>query len=214
MDQWIEVVGRAWICQLDDLECCLGSHTLKWPVGMVFIATNQIVAVGEGRWRWADRTVRCATGQCPVRHRTVSGAPPRHPVVRAWSWSTVGGFVLMWHQTVRCPSDQLLWLLSRSLFCTVHCQSRPLRADSRCSTGTPDSPVAHRTVRWIIAELRLENPKLRSLSWFTLVHRTLSGGTPDRPVRQTRAHFSFLFAPLFWSLTCSFDWFVLNLSHL
>jgi hypothetical protein len=73
------VVGRAWICQLYDLECCLGSHTLKWPVGVVFIATNQIVAVGEGCWRWA--------------HRTVSGAPRRHLVVRAWSWSTVGGFV-------------------------------------------------------------------------------------------------------------------------
>jgi hypothetical protein len=43
------------------------SHTLKWPVGVVFIATNQIVAVGEGCWRWAHRTVRCATGQCPVR---------------------------------------------------------------------------------------------------------------------------------------------------
>jgi hypothetical protein len=75
-------------------------------------------------------------------------------------------------------------------------------------------PVAHQTVRWIIAELRLGNPKLRSLSWFTLVHRTLSGGTPDSPVRQTRAHFGLLFAPFFWSLTCSFDWFVLNLWHL
>jgi hypothetical protein len=68
MDQLIEVVGRAWICQLYDLECCLGSHTLKWSVGVVFIATNQIVAVGEGCWRWA--------------YQTVSGAPPRHPVVR------------------------------------------------------------------------------------------------------------------------------------
>jgi hypothetical protein len=61
MDQWIEVVGMAWICQLYDLECCLDSHTLKWPVGVVFIDTNQIVAVGEGCWRWAHRTVRCAT---------------------------------------------------------------------------------------------------------------------------------------------------------
>jgi hypothetical protein len=34
--------------------------------------------------------------------------PPRHLVVRAWSWLTVGGFVLMWHRTVRCPSDLLL----------------------------------------------------------------------------------------------------------
>jgi hypothetical protein len=42
---------------------------LKWPVGVVFIATIQNVAVGEVCWRWAHRTARCATGQCPVcRH--------------------------------------------------------------------------------------------------------------------------------------------------
>jgi hypothetical protein len=28
-----------------------------------------------------------------------------------------------------------------------------------------------------------------SLSWSPLVHRTLSGGTPDSPVRQTRVAF-------------------------
>jgi hypothetical protein len=106
MNQWIYVVGRAWVCQLDDLECCLGSHTLKWLVGVVFIATNKIVAVGEVCWQWAHRTVLCATRQCSVRHRTVSGVPPRHPPVRAWSWSTVGGFVLMWHRTVRCDTGQ------------------------------------------------------------------------------------------------------------
>jgi hypothetical protein len=44
----------------------------------------------------------------PVRHLTVSGALPHHPVVRAWSWSTIGGFVLMRHRTVWCPSDLLL----------------------------------------------------------------------------------------------------------
>ena len=90
-------------------------------------------------WRWL---LAMGAPDSSVRHRTVSGAPPRHPVIRAWSWSTVGGFALMWHRTVRCPSDQLLRLLPRSLFCTVHCQSRPLRADSRCSVGAPD------TVRW------------------------------------------------------------------
>jgi hypothetical protein len=63
----MEVVGRAWICQLYNLECCLDSHSLKWPVGVVFIATNQIVAVGkaagDGRTRQsgaAPDTVRCA----------------------------------------------------------------------------------------------------------------------------------------------------------
>jgi hypothetical protein len=28
-------------------------------------------------------------------------------------------------------------------------------------------------------------------AWSPLVHRTLSGGTPDSPVRQTRAHFGY-----------------------
>jgi hypothetical protein len=58
--------------QLDDLECCLGSPSLKWPVGVVFIATNQNLAVGEVYWRWAHRTVRCAAGQCPVRRHVTS----------------------------------------------------------------------------------------------------------------------------------------------
>jgi hypothetical protein len=38
-----------------------------------------------------------------------------------------------------------------------------------------------------------------SLEFSSLVHQTLSGGTPDSPVRQTRAHFGslllFLFEP-------------------
>jgi hypothetical protein len=49
----------------------LGLPPLKWLVGVVFIATNQIVAVGEGCWRWAHQTVRCATGQCLVRHHVI-----------------------------------------------------------------------------------------------------------------------------------------------
>jgi hypothetical protein len=167
-----------------------------------------------------------------VCHRTVSGALPRHPPVRSWSWPTVGGFVLMWHRTVRCDTGQSGAPLTSALIFWITLftlQSRPLRADSRYSAGAPDSPVAHRTVRWIIAEVRLGNPKLKSLRailpgapdtvrWYTghcpVVHRTLSGGTPDSPVRQTREHFGFHFAPFFWVLTCSFDWFVLNLWHL
>jgi hypothetical protein len=40
------------------------------------------------------------TGQCPVRQ-------PRHPIRWGWSWLTVGGFVLMWHRTVRCTPDSV-----------------------------------------------------------------------------------------------------------
>jgi hypothetical protein len=36
-----------WKCLLYALVCCLGSHTLKWPVGVVFIGPNIILAVGE-----------------------------------------------------------------------------------------------------------------------------------------------------------------------
>jgi hypothetical protein len=125
----------------------------------------------------------------PVRHRTVSGALPRHPPVRAWSWSTVGRFVLMWHWTVRCYTGQSgapLTICSDIWIALFTLQSRPLRADSRCpagasdgqSGGIPDRPVAHQTVWWIIAELRLWNPKLRSWSWFTLVHRTVQCARP------------------------------------
>jgi hypothetical protein len=40
----------------------------------VFIAQTTKVTVGEGFCRMAHRTVRCATGHCPVRQ-------PRHPAV-------------------------------------------------------------------------------------------------------------------------------------
>jgi hypothetical protein len=159
--------------------------------------------VGEVCWRWAHRTVRCATGRCPVRRHVILplGLGAGRPLEALSSCGTG-------------QSGAPLTIYSNNWIALFTLQSRPLRAGSRCPAGAPDSPVAHRTVRWIIAELRLGNPKLRSLRWFTLVHRTLSGGTPNSPVRQTRAHFGFLFAPFFWSLTCSFDWFVLNLWHL
>jgi hypothetical protein len=206
MYQWISVVERAWVCQLDDLECCLGSHTLKWPVGVVFIATNQNLAVGEVCW-W----------QCPVRHQTVSSALPRHPSVRAWSWSTVWGFVLMWHRTIRWHTGQSGAPLTRCSDIWIPLftlQSRPLRAGSRYSVGAPDSPVAHRTVWWIIAELRLRNLKVKSWRLIlpgapdTVRWHTGQSGAPDQGALR------FPFAPFFWTLACTFYWFVLNLWHL
>jgi hypothetical protein len=161
-----------------------------------------VKSAGDGRTR-----------QCPVRRHVILslGLGAGRPLE---ALSSCGTDSPVPHRTVRCAFDLLLWLLPRYCDALFIRQSRPLRAYSRCSAGAPNSPVVHRTVRWIIAELRLGNLKLRSLSWFTLVHRTLSGGTPDSPVRQTRAHLGFLFAPFFWSLSCFFYWFVLNLWHL
>jgi hypothetical protein len=181
----------------------LGLPLLKWSIGVVFIATKQNMAVGEACWRWA--------------HRTLSGALPRHPPVRAWSWSTVGGFVLMRHRIVRCHTGQTSAPLTSALTSEFNCsplQSRPLRADSHCSAGAPDSPVSHQTVRWIIAELRLRNPKVTS-------SKAILPGAPDTVRWHTgqsdapdQGALRFLFAPFFWALTCSFYWFVLNLWHL
>jgi hypothetical protein len=111
----------------------------------------------------------------PVCHRTVSGAPPRH-----LSLGLEAGRPL--EALSSCGTGQSGAPLTAALTSAVvlfTLQSRSLRADSRCSAGALDSPVAHRTVRWIIAEMRLENPKVKSLSWSALVHRTLSGGIPN-----------------------------------
>jgi hypothetical protein len=150
--------------------------------------------------RWS-RLLAMGAPDSPVRHRTVSGAPPHHPVVRAWSWSTVGGSILMWHRTVRCYTGQSgAPLTCCSDFCrdtVLHCS--PVRVN-RCAQIVVASLV-HRTVRWIIAELRLGNPKLRSWSWFTLVHRTLSGA-PDQGTLQF-SFCSFLLKPnLLFLLVC------------
>ena len=96
------------------------------------------------RWK---RLLAMGALDSPVRHRTVSGAPPRHLVVRAWSWSTVGGFVLMWHQTVRCHIGQSGAPLTYCFdFCrgtVLHCSS--IKVD-RCAQIVV-APLVHRIVR-------------------------------------------------------------------
>jgi hypothetical protein len=49
---------------------------------------------------------------------------------------------------------------------------------------------------------------VRSLAWSPLVHRTLSGGTPDSPVRQTRAHFGYPLLFLLNPFLCLFIGFL------
>jgi hypothetical protein len=109
----------------------------------VFIAPTTKVTVGEGFCRMAHRTVRCATGHCPVRQ-------PRHQGVRVRPL-----------ELLTCgPPDSPV--LHRTV--TVHCLVRllapalTLRAQSmhcslfRCFCRRPlaqivVSPLAHWTVR-------------------------------------------------------------------
>jgi hypothetical protein len=111
--------------------------------------------------------------------------------------------------TVRCAFWRLLWLLRAVALFTVHCRllQTTVGTVSHCSAGTPDNPVLHRTVRWIIAEWLPENPKLASWSWSTMGHRTLSGAPDQGSLRLSLLLF-------IWTLSWTFYWFVLNLWHL
>jgi hypothetical protein len=136
----------------------------------------------------------------PVCHRTLSGVSPHHPTIRVLEQLTVGGFVLLWHRTVRCRTRQVLFttrcasdfcaLTLCALFFTVHASER------RCSRSlrwVAVAPLVHQTVRWIIAERAGENPRV--VVW------TLYGpGAPDSPVRQTTTHLVSLLLWI-WSLT-------------
>jgi hypothetical protein len=140
-----------------------------------------------------------------------SGAPPNTVPCASHVTRPLGSdrwsFWQLGHRTVRWCTGQPLftvrcafWLYSD--FC-AHCRAltarcrRPLALCSRYSAGAPDSLVLHRTVRWIIAERLPEFSKVSSSELGSLVHRTLSGGAPDSPVRQTRAHFGCLLLFLF-----------------
>jgi hypothetical protein len=66
----------------------------------------------------------------------------------------------------------------------------------------------------MIAERPGKFPKVKSSASRALVHRTLSGGTPDSPVHQTRVPSELSFALLFEPFTWSFYWLIVNLWHL
>jgi hypothetical protein len=150
------------------------------------------MVVGEGCCRMAHRTVWCTTGHCSVRQ-------PRHPTVRVRPLelltcgppdSPVVHRIAPVHCLVRHLAPALTSARAVPLL-TVHCRllQTIVGAVSHCSAGTPDSPVLHQTVRWIIAEWLPENPKLASLELISLVHRTVRCARPGQP--------SVFFAPFY-----------------
>jgi hypothetical protein len=153
---------------------------------------------------------------CPVVHRTSPvDCPVCHPCVLCSS-ARVGAHLM------RCRRP-----LARSSRCSAGSPDRPVctghvrwiiaeripeagefRVALLWSTG--HCPVVHRTVRWIIAESLCVFPKVKSLAWSSLVHRTLSGGTPDSPVRQTREHFGYPLLLFVEPFSWSFYWLFLR----
>jgi hypothetical protein len=111
-----------------------------------------------------------------------SGAPPRHPTVRVRSWSTLEALSSCGTgQSGAAPyrycslSDAPLTLRSDS---AAHCSSRQVllqstvARSSRCSAGTPDSPV-------IFSGVRLLKPESGLLD-FVRSWCTGQSGAPDQ----------------------------------
>jgi hypothetical protein len=182
------------------LECLDG---YEWGGWGLFIPPTHFHSRWGGCWRWAHQT--CCS---------LSGAPPRHPTVRVWSLVDRWSFVFLRHRTVRFPSD--FAALTSAWYCSVLfiCAESTIGADSRCSAGSPDSPVAHRTVQWIIAECALEFPRVAGWHLY-------GPGAPDTVRWHTRQSGASILSTLksfcsfkIVSLTWFFYWFVLNLMHL
>jgi hypothetical protein len=123
----------------------------------------------EGCCRMAHRTVRCATGHYPCASHV-----SRPLGFDRWSSDLWG----LW--AVRCANCA----------CSILCaRRRALNAlQSTVAHEVAVAPLAHRTVRWIVAERPLIFPKVASSASSALVHRTLSGA-PDQGA--------------FWGVFCS-----------
>jgi hypothetical protein len=68
----------AWICLLYALICCLGSHTLKWPVVVVFIGPNPSSS------RWTESNNFLSSGAPDMALFTV-WCLPRQPTIGVYS---------------------------------------------------------------------------------------------------------------------------------
>jgi hypothetical protein len=150
----------------------------------------------------------------PVRHRTLSGAP----ATSADRWgSTVEDLTCGASRLSGGAPDRSCRLSgappARALT-SARTVAHWMRLQSTIAREVAVAPLAHRTVRWIIVERPLKFPKVASSASSALVHRTLSGGTPDSPVRQTRVPLGCLLFSSFWTLSWSFYWLIVNLWHL
>jgi hypothetical protein len=88
----------------------------------------------------------------PDRHCSLFGAPPRHPTVRVRSLVDLWSFVFLRHRTVGCPSDFAALTSMRHFSVLFICAESTVDADSRCSVGSPDSPVNYSGTRYRISE--------------------------------------------------------------
>jgi hypothetical protein len=156
-----------------------------WWLGCIYSPNHQ-----SGRW---GGCLSMGAPDSPVRQ-------PCHPTVRVrplelWQMGPPDSPVVHRTVTVHCPVRLLapaLTLRALSTHCsafTGFCWSRPLLC-SRCTARTPNSPVARRTVRWIIAERLFQKPEGEELE-------SIHPGAPDTVRCARPGPPSVSFAPFF-----------------
>jgi hypothetical protein len=105
----------------------------------------------SGRW---GRLLSKGATDSPVRHRTLSGAPATSPnhygsTVGALTNGATGQSGSAPDKSCSLSGAPALTSARAVALFTIHCRllQTTVGAVSRCSAGTPDSPVLHRTVR-------------------------------------------------------------------
>ena len=112
---------------------------MKWPVGVVFIATIQFCSRWRSCWRWAHRTVRCTPDMSGAPAMT--SYPLRLELVDRWR--------LCPHVAPDSPvhtGQSGASLILCSDFCRVYCSALFTVRVDRWAQMTV-APLAHRTVR-------------------------------------------------------------------
>jgi hypothetical protein len=148
----------------------------------------------------AHRTVRCTTGQCPVHHRTVSGAPPdsvrctRDSNSELLTFGNSGSRSAIIHRTVRCsttglsgvPAEQRLLQRQRSpatALNALQCAHKSGTRQKAHRTVYRTCPVHHWTVQWPRRQKLQRSESNGRVTW--QAHRTVSGAPCDSSLHQT-----------------------------
>jgi hypothetical protein len=153
--------------------------------------------------RMAHRTVRCATGHCPVRQprqQTVGVRP-----LELWLVGPLDCPVVHRTSPVDCPVRQLRVLCPLRAQAHIKCVAVDRCArSSRCSTGTPDSPVNYSGAPSKISEGSKYSFKCPGAP-DTVRWHTGQSGAPDQGA------FGMSLALFVWTFSWSFYWPIMNL---